>query len=97
MRKILFTLILAVAATFSFAQTVEEIQDLMAKQQWDKAREAIDKFSANEKNSSNWETWYLKAHIYNTLSKDEKFKTTIPDAKMQAFNAYKDILKLTPK
>ena len=97
MRKILFTLILAVAATLTFAQTIDEIQDLMAKQQWDKAREAIDKFSANEKNSGKWETWYLKAHIYNTLSKDEKFKTTIPDAKMQAFAAYKKYIETDPK
>jgi len=97
MRKFLFTLILAAAGTISFAQTLEEIQELMNKQQWDKAKEAIDKFSTNDKNSGKWETWYYKAHIYNTLSKDEKFKTTIPDAKMQAFNAYKKYIETDPK
>ena len=97
MRKFLFTLILAAAGTISFAQTLEEIQELMNKQQWDKAKEAIDKFSTNDKNSGKWETWYYKAHIYNTLSKDEKFKTTIPDAKMQAFTAYKKYIETDPK
>lgn len=90
-------MVLAAAAIFSIAQDIDAIKDLMAKQQWDKAKEAIDKFAANEKNSKKWETWYFKAHIYNNLSKDEKLKSLVTNPKQEAFNAYKKYLETDPK
>src|SRR5687767_492427 len=97
MQKFLMTLLLAFAGTLTFAQDLDAVKDLMTKQQWDKAKEAIDKFAANEKNSKKWETWYYKAHIYNNLSKDEKFKSLAPDAKQEAFTSYKKYLETDPK
>ena len=97
MQKFLFALIFTIAGTTMFAQKIDDVSDLMAKQQWDKAKDAVDKFLAVEKNAKNADGWYYKAHIYNTISKDEKFKSLVEDGRMESFNAYKKYLESDPK
>lgn len=97
MQKFLLTLLFAMAGTTMFAQKIDDVTEQMGKQDWGKAKEAVDKFLANEKNAKNADGWYYKAHIYNNLSKDEKYKSLVTDGKMDAFNAYKKYLEVEPK
>ena len=93
-RSILTTLIISLLSTVVLAQELPDIRDLAGKNQWDKAKEAIDKYLSNEKNAKKGDGWYLKAVIYNGLSKDARFSGLSPDAKMDAFNAYKKYLEV---
>lgn len=98
MRKsIVLTLLAVIISTGLMAQTIEDIRDLASKNQWEKAKEGIDKYLAVEKNAKKGDGWYLKSVIYNTIAKDAKLKTLAPDGRMDAFNAYKKYLELDPK
>jgi len=97
MQKFLLALIFTIAGTTMFAQKIDDVTDLMGKEQWEKAKDAVDKFLANEKNAKNADGWYYKANIYNSLSKDDKFKSLSQDLKMESFNAYKKYLEIDPK
>jgi hypothetical protein len=92
------SIVIALIATFFTvnltAQTVEEIKDLASKKQWEKAKEAVDKYLANEKNTKKGDGFYIKAVIYNSVSRDENLSAKFPDAREEAFNAYKKYLEL---
>jgi tetratricopeptide (TPR) repeat protein len=92
------SIVIAFIATFFtvtlMAQTVEDIRDLAGKNQWDKAKEQIDKYLASDKNTKTGEGWYLKAVIYNNLARDAKFSIQFPNAREESFNAYKKYLEL---
>ena len=88
MRKpIIITALLAILTVVAGAQTVDDAIKQLGKNN-DKAKEAIDKLTADP-NSKNADAWYAKAQIYNALATDDKFKTSVPDAYDQAFQAFK--------
>jgi hypothetical protein len=97
MQKTLLTALLAIISFSLFSQELTDVEDRIAKAKWDEAKDKIDKYLANEKNSKKPEGWYYKAVVYNNLSKDEKFKATYPDAKAEAFVAYQKYVDLDPK
>jgi hypothetical protein len=99
MRKLIFTTLFALTVMGINAQTLDDINDLYSKQQWDKAKEQIDKYLANEKNAKKPDGWYLKAAIYNEVAKSEKFKSLLgnTDGRMEAFNSLKKYLEMDPK
>src|SRR5688572_25392663 len=95
MRKsIILTVLATIISAGLMAQSIEEVRALAGKNQWDKAKEAIDKYLANEKNTKKGDGWYLKSVIYNTIARDSILKNQVPDARMEAFNAYKKYLEL---
>ena len=96
-KSILIYLLFTVISTGIMAQSIDDIKDLVGKNQWDKAKEAVDKHLANEKNSKKGDGWYWKAVIYNSISRDENLSKLNPDARMEAFNAYKKYLELDSK
>ncbi len=69
-------MVLLTGSLVTFAQSLDDINDLMGKFQYRKAKEGIDKFLADPKNASKADGWYYKGRIYNSLSKD----TTIAPA-----------------
>lgn len=99
MRKLIFTALLSAFALTMYAQDLEDIKDLVGKQQWDKAKEQIDKYLTNEKNAKKADGWYYKGVIYNEIAKSDKFKAALngADGRMQAFDALKKYLELDPK
>jgi tetratricopeptide (TPR) repeat protein len=95
MRKSLFiAAILAVCGFMANAQTVDDALKQLGKNN-DKAKEAIDKLTADP-NSKNADAWYVKAQVYNALGADDKFKTSVPDAYVQAFEAFKKAYDIDP-
>lgn len=100
MRQLIFTAVFAVFALATYAQNIDDIKDLVGKQQWDKAKEAIDKYTTSEKNGKKADGWFYKGVIYNELAKGgDKYKTLLngADGRMEAFNALKKYLEMDPK
>ncbi len=97
MKKISFLLALTFLSVFGFSQNIDEIKDLMSKQQWEKAKTTVDAFLLKEKNTTKWEGWYYKGIIYNEIAKSEQLKNQFPDARMNALNAFKKYYEVDPK
>ena len=97
MQKILLGLLSFLFAGIAYSQTVDDIKDLIQKQQWDKAKTTVDAFLLKDKNATKWEGWWYKGYIYNELSKSDQFKNLVPDGRMEAFNAFKKYYELDPK
>lgn len=99
MRKLIFSTLFAVTVLGASAQSIDDIKDNIGKQQWDKAKEQIDKYLANEKNAKKPDGWYYKGAIYNEVAKNEKYKALLggTDGRMEAFNALKKYAEMDPK
>jgi hypothetical protein len=97
MQKLLLALFLSVAATTIYAQDLDEINEMISKNQWDKAKAGIDKYLSNPKKANDANGWYFKGLIYNEIAKSDQFKTLDPNARMIAFEAFKKTLELEPK
>ncbi len=99
MRKLLFTTLFAVAALGMYAQNIDDIKDLIAKQQYDKAKDQIDKYLASEKNAKKADGWFYKGVIYNEVAKNDKFSALLngQDGRMIAFQALQKYIELDPK
>ena len=96
-RSILSFFLLAASFT-AMAQSIDDIRTAAGKNQWDKAKEGIDKYLTNEKNAKKGEGWFLKAQIYNGIARAENAATLYNgDARVEAFNAYKKYLEVDPK
>jgi hypothetical protein len=98
MKKYSFFIMLIFASTIVFGQTLTEINDMMGKLQYKKAKEGIDKFLTDAKNSAKGDGWYYKGRIYNSLSKDSTNSST--DAmklKLESFEAFKKYQQLDSK
>lgn len=94
MKSLFLTVLLATAGLFAFAQKIDKAKDLLSKKKYAEAKAEIDGVLANEKNKNNSEAWYVKASVYNEISKDAALKSTVPDAKTQAFEALKTYVAL---
>ena len=98
MQKLILTTILVfIMSAGLMAQSVDDLKELAGKNEWAKAKEAVDKHLANEKNAKKSDGWYWKAVIYNAVARDENLSKQFPDARMQSFEAYKKYLELDPK
>lgn len=100
MRKLIFSAMFAVFALTIYAQNIDDIKDLVGKQQWDKAKESIDKYTTSEKNGKKADGWFYKGVIYNELAKGgDKYKALMNgiDGRMEAFNALKKYVEMDPK
>lgn len=97
MQRFLFALFVFFLHSVLQAQTIDDIKDQIYKGQWDKAKASVDAFLSKEKNAAKWEGWWYKGIIYNELAKNEAFKSTIPNARMEAFLAFKKYYELDPK
>jgi hypothetical protein len=93
-KSIITTLVVTLLSAAVMAQDAAEIRDLTGKNQWDKAKEAVDKYLAIEKNAKQGEGWYLKAVIYDAIAKDPKFSNLTADPRMDAFRAYQKYLEV---
>lgn len=98
MKKYCLFIMLLFAGTISFGQTLSEINDMMGKSQFKKAKEGIDKFLSDAKNAAKGDGWYYKGRVYNALSKDSSFSPAeAMKLKSDAFEAFKKYQQLDPK
>ena len=98
MQKSIFTAVMVLIMSAGLmAQSIDDIKDLAGKNDWAKAKEAVDKHLANEKNAKKSDGWYWKAVIYNAVARDENLGKQFPDARWQSFESYKKYLELDPK
>lgn len=90
MKKLCFFPIILFAFASTYAQSLEDIDKMMNKQQFASAKVAIDKYIADPKNASSTDGWYYKGRIYNSLSRDTSIAKTDAFAYKQiAFDAFK--------
>lgn len=95
MRKTIIAVLFIIAGFVAGAQPVDDALKQLGKSN-DKAKEAIDKITADPANAKNADAWYAKAQIYNALATDDKYKTSMPDAYDQAFDAFKKAYDADP-
>ena len=95
MRKPIITALLAIATFVAGAQSVDDAVKQLGKSN-DKAKEIIDKVTADPSNAKNADAWYVKAQIYNAIATDDKLKASVPDAYDQAFEAFKKSYDIDP-
>jgi len=98
MKKFSLVTLLALAANFAMAQDIDEIRNLAILKQNVKAKEAVDKYLAVEKNAKKPEGWFYKAYITNELSKDTAKSLDESHAmKAEAFETFKKYRTLDAK
>jgi len=95
MRKTIIAALFVITGFVAGAQPVDDALKQLGKSN-DKAKEAIDKITADPANAKNADAWYAKAQIYNALATDDKYKTSLPDAYDQAFDAFKKAYDADP-
>jgi hypothetical protein len=97
MLRFLSGLFFLMAANMVLAQSIEDIDDLVKKGQWDKAKTAVDNFLSKEKNAAKSDGWWFKGIIYNEIAKSEQYKSLVADGRMDAFNAFKKYYEMDQK
>lgn len=97
MQRFLLSLLIILGSSRLFAQSIDDIEEQVKKADWDKAKTSVDAFLAKEKNAAKPDGWWYKGVIYNEMSKLDKYKASMPDARMDAFNAFKKYYELDPK
>src|SRR5215471_3457798 len=95
MQKLFVTIAVLFAAILLKAQTPQDAQKALEGKKLDKAKEIVDKLTADPNQKSAY-AWLAKAQVYNALAIDDKFKTAVPDAYEQAFQAYKKAYEIDP-
>ncbi|HQZ75855.1 MAG TPA: hypothetical protein PLO70_15145, partial [Chitinophagaceae bacterium] len=94
MKKIILILTTFLVATGMYAQKYDAIRNTALLQQFQKAKDDLDKAMTNEKFTSKAEAFILKAYVYASLAMDQSKKDT-PEASTllheadAAFNKYK--------
>ena len=99
MKRFSFILMLVLGSMVSLAQELDEINEMMGKSQYRKAKDAIDKLLSNQKNAGKADVWYFKGRIYNALSRTDT-TLAVDDVikyKMEAFDAFKKYQQLDNK
>ena len=90
MKKYCFFIMLILACTASFGQSLEDITKLINSNQNKKAKDAIDKFLSDPKNAPKTEALFYKGKIYNSLSKDSSLSPSeAMKLKAEAFETFK--------
>jgi hypothetical protein len=92
MKKILLTGSFFILLSGLFAQDAKKLKTYLDAKQFDKAKAEVD--AAISKNPNDPIALYYKAKVYGQLATDATFKTTVPDAREQAFAAFKKAFEL---
>ncbi|MDB5223350.1 MAG: hypothetical protein JWN83_2017 [Chitinophagaceae bacterium] len=87
MKKILLTGTFFIMLSALFAQDAKKVKEYLDKKQYDKAKAEVD--AAISKNPADPMALYYKSKVYAAFAADPQFKTSIPDAREQAFDAFK--------
>ncbi len=98
MKRIKLILMLSLAVCSAYSQKMNDINEMIGKNQFNEARVAVDNYLLNPKKSSDAEGWYRKGIIYNSLSKDSNFPMdSIFSFKSASFDAFKKYQSIDSK
>jgi len=98
MKQISIACLLFFYSISSMGQSLDDINNMMGKQQFREAKTGIDKFLADPKNSTKGDAWYYKGRVYNSLSYDKSIpRDEAYTLKMQALEAFKKTSELDSK
>jgi tetratricopeptide (TPR) repeat protein len=97
MKKVLLTTLLAIAGLGMIAQKLDKAKDLLTKSKIADAKTEIDGVMADAKNAKNGEAWYYKGKIYSAVAADNALGAQTPDARQQAFDAFKKYVEIDDK
>jgi len=98
MKKYCFLMMLVFASVLGFGQSLSDVNDLLGKSQYKKAKEAIDKHLSDTKNAAKADGWYYKGRVYNAYSKDSSLSPAeAMKLKMDAFEAFKKYQQMDSK
>ena len=86
-RIILSSLLLLIMLSGLFAQDAKKLKTYLDAKQFDKAKAEVD--AAILKNPADPVALYYKSKVYAELAADPQFKASVPDAREQAFDAFK--------
>ncbi len=89
MKKVLLTTLLAVSVLSMMAQKMDKVKDLLSKGKVAEAKTEIDAATADPKNAKNGEVWFYKGKVYAAVAADNALGAQTPDARQQAFDAFK--------
>ena len=97
MNRLFPVLLFVLISSLSLAQTIERTKELLKEKKIEEAKIAIDKLMADSKFQNNPEAWYLKAKVYNAISLDPTLSKSVPEARLNAFNALKKYTEIDDK
>ncbi len=98
MKKLFILCALFFTQLFSYAQDLEDINEMLGKMKYQEAKEAIDKYLQNPKKEKDAEAWYYKGRIYSSLSQQENMDPSLSfELKNEAFVAFKKNQSLDAK
>jgi hypothetical protein len=95
MRKIIFSAFMLVTGINVFAQSLEDVQEKIAKGKYGEAQEKIDKLMSESKGQKNANAWYTKGIVYFNLSLDSS--RTDKDYRGESYAAFKKYYEMDPK
>lgn len=88
MKKILLSIsFLVIMLSGLLAQDAKKLKTYLEAKQYDKAKAEVD--AAISKNPNDPVALYYKSKVYALLPNDPQFKVSVPDAREQAFDAFK--------
>ncbi len=90
MKNLYLFVLLNVMLTNAYSQKMDDINEMIGKNQFNEARVAIEKYLSNPKKSSDAEGWYRKGIVYNSLSKESNMPMdTILALKSSSYDAFR--------
>lgn len=98
MKKMIFSAAFMVTAFIASAQSMKDINTMIALKQFDKAKPAVETMLNDPKHANSAEVWYAKGEILQNMSRDAN---ATPAQKYQlqkdAFDAFKKVQSLDAK
>jgi hypothetical protein len=97
MKRMLFSLLLALICSGLSAQSVDKAKELLKANKIAEAKDEIDKVLLVDKNQKNADAWYMKVKIYNAIAANDQLSAQYPDALFQSFEALKNYTQYDDK
>ena len=92
MKKVIFTGLFLLVTSCLFAQDLKKAKSYYDKKELDKAKTEIDALLVKSPNDP--QGLYLKSKIYGSIASTEQFKSLSPNARMEAFEAFKKAISV---
>ena len=94
MKRIIFTLLAATGLMTVSGQNLNKIKESIAANKIAEAKTAIETLLTNPKNQKNPEVYYLKGKVLSAISMNPAERSTMPEARMLALEAFKKALEI---
>jgi len=97
MKKLFFVLVVFLSSFVSYAQNLEDINEMLVLKKLKDAKAGIDKYLSNPKKANDSEGWYMKGRVYNAYARDSslsnKEKLELTNAAVDAFKKNQELDK----